>query len=146
MKNFIILSLIVVLQVLGNVLLSHGMRQVGLNTLNAGNALIFGVHVFTNPWIVTGVLFLITFFLSYLAALSRLELSYVLPITASSYVMTAVFAWLLLGEKLYITRWAGTLLISTGVFIVALSEFNAAAGGGTGGKLSEVRQQDQKKS
>lgn len=131
MKNFLMLSLIVVLQVLGNVLLSRGMRQVGeVNTLDALSLLEAGVHIITNPWIITGVLFLMTFFLSYLAALSRLELSYVLPITALGYAMTALFAWLLLGEKLNIARWAGTLIITFGVFIVA---------------LSEVRQQEQKK-
>lgn len=131
MKNFLMLSLIVVLQVLGNVLLSRGMRQVGeVNTLDALFLLEAGVHIIRNPWIVTGVLFLMTFFLSYLAALSRLELSYVLPITALGYAMTALFAWLLLGEKLNIARWAGTLIITGGVFIVA---------------LSEVRQQEQKK-
>ena len=123
MKNFIALSLIVVLQVLGNVLLSRGMRQLGeLNTLNSWSLIVFGIHLLTNPWIVMGVLFLIVFFLSYLAALSRLELSYVLPITASSYVLTALFSWLLLEEHLRVVRWAGTLFISIGVFIVALSE------------------------
>jgi len=84
-KKFIVLSLLVLFQVFGNVELSHGMRQIGeVNTLNPVLLLNLGSRVLTNPWIILGVAFLIASLLLYLAAISRLDLSYVLPITESS--------------------------------------------------------------
>jgi drug/metabolite transporter (DMT)-like permease len=126
-KKFIVLSLLVLFQVLGNVELSHGMRQIGeVNTLNPLLLLKLGSRVLTNPWIILGVAFLIASLLLYLAAISRLDLSYVLPITESSYVLTTLFAWLMLSERISVARWVGTLTISVGVLIVGLSESSKA--------------------
>lgn len=123
MKNFIALSLLVVTQVLGDVWLSRGIRQIGaVNTLNPSSVLAFGIHALTNPWVVLGILFLIAALLLYLAVLSWLELSYVMPMTASSYVLNALLAWLILGESISQVKWAGTLIVSVGVLIVGLSE------------------------
>lgn len=113
------------LQVLGNVWLSRGMRQVGeVNTLKPLVLLALALRMLMNPWFMLGLLLLIAFFLLFLAALSRLELSYVLPMTASNYVLTALFAWLVLNENISPVRWAGTLAISVGVLLVALSKQN----------------------
>lgn len=113
------------LQVLGNVWLSRGMRQVGeVNTLKPLVLLSLALRMLMNPWFMLGLILLIAFFLLFLAALSRLELSYVLPMTASNYVLTALFAWLVLNENISPVRWAGTLAISVGVLLVALSKQN----------------------
>ena len=128
MKNFIVLSLLVVLQVLGYTWLSHGMRQIGaVDTLNPSTLLKIGVHVSTNPWIVFGVISLIGAMLLYLTALSRLELGYVLPMTASSYVLTDLFAWSILHESISALRWAGTLTVTAGVLILGLDEVSKSA-------------------
>jgi transporter family protein len=122
-KNFVVLSLIAVFQAFGNVYLSRGMRQVGeLDVLDPSALLAFALRAVINPWVVLGVALLIAFFLVYLAALSWLELSYVLPMTASSYVLTALLAWLMLGEAISVTRWAGTLAICVDVLIDGRSE------------------------
>ncbi len=71
----------------GNVLLSHGMRQVG--KIVSASPLDY-VCAFANPWAVLGVLVLIFWMIGDLALLSRADLSFVLPITASSYVLIAI--------------------------------------------------------
>lgn len=123
MTNFIVISLLVVLQVLGNISVGLGIRQVGeVNTLNPLVLLAFGFHVLTNPWVVFGIAFLIVSLLLYLAAISRLDLSYVVPMTASNYMLATLCAWLFLGERISITRWAGTFMVTIGVLLVGLSE------------------------
>lgn len=123
MKNFILLSLLVISQTLGDIWLSRGMKQVGeVNTINPLALLGFGIHVFANPWIWLGVALLLASLLLYLTSISRLELSYVLPMQASSYVLNALFAWLLLGENISAIRWAGTVTVTVGVLLVTLSE------------------------
>lgn len=122
MKKLIVVLLLVVLQTLGGVCLSRGMKQVGVvEKLNLSNLPHFGLRMIGNPWFIVGLLLLFAFFLLYLTALSRLELSYVLPMLASSYVLTALLAWLVLGEEVSIKRWAGTLAVSVGVLLVGLS-------------------------
>ncbi len=84
--------------------------------------LAIGSQILANPWIMLGVLFLFSSLLLYLAAVSRLDLSYVLPMTAAKYVLSALCAWLLLGEGVSSLRWLGTILVSSGVLWVSLGE------------------------
>jgi drug/metabolite transporter (DMT)-like permease len=122
-KTAIVLSLVVVLQAVGNICLSRGMYQVGaLRTFTCSALIAFAQHTLTNPWVALAVALLLADFLLYLAALSWLDLSYVLPMTASSYILTALMAWLILGEAISATQWAGTLVVSGGVFLVGQSE------------------------
>lgn len=123
LKNYTILGLVVVLQVVGNVFLSRGMRSIGsLDKLSFVGLYSYGVRTVTNPWVVLGFGLLVGFFAVYLAALSRLDLSYVLPMTASTYVLTAFLAWLILGESVSPARWAGTLAVTIGIVLVTDSE------------------------
>jgi len=93
-----------------------------LNSLHPGLVLSFGIQVLTNPSILLGIICLIAALLLYLAAISRFDLSYVLPMMALSYVLSALFASLILHEQISPIRWLGTWIISGGVFLVALSE------------------------
>ena len=81
----------------GNVLLSHGMRQVG--KIVSASPLDY-VRAFANPWAVLGVLVLIFWMIGDLALLSRADLSFVLPITASSYVLISIAGDFLLREQI----------------------------------------------
>jgi drug/metabolite transporter (DMT)-like permease len=44
--------------------------------------------------------------------------------TASKYVLSALFAWLILQEHISATRWFGTLIVAFGVLLVGVSERN----------------------
>ena len=79
-------------------------------------------YLFANPWIWLGVSTLIFALLLYLTAISRLDLSYVLPIRAFGYVLNALLAWLLLGEHISPVRWLATTIIAVGVFIITWNE------------------------
>src|SRR5260370_17445605 len=99
-KNYTVLGLVVVLQVVGNVFLSRGMRRVGsIDKISPTSLYSYGIKTATDPWVMLGFSLLLAFFILYLAALSRLDLSYVLPMTASPYVLTSFLALLILGES-----------------------------------------------
>lgn len=57
-------------------------------------------------------------FLLWLLALTRLELSYALPLVSISLVVTAVGGGLWLGESLTVMRVAGLLLTAGGIWMV----------------------------
>ena len=54
----------------------------------------------------------------YLAALSREEMSFVLPLSAMDYVLVTLFAVTWTGENVGGLRWAGTLLVAAGVSVL----------------------------
>ena len=53
-----------------------------------------------HPWVALGVALLIVWTLTHMALLSWADLSYVMPVTAISYVVTAFAARVFLGEAL----------------------------------------------
>ena len=67
---------------------------------------------------VLGVALLIVWTLTHMALLSWADLSYVMPVTAISYVVTAFAARLFLGESVSTARWIGIVLVTAGVTLV----------------------------
>jgi transporter family protein len=122
-KNFISLSLIVLLQVIGNGLLRYGMQSIGsLDLHNPSTIVAWLLNTVTSPYVLLGVILLIVWFVVFLGALSWLDLSYVLPMSSSTYILSALVAWLVLGESVSKGTWIGTLIVSVGVLLVGQSE------------------------
>jgi uncharacterized membrane protein len=113
-KHHTCVVLAIIANTLGNFLLSVGMRQMDFQPSSPLEYL----RIFANPWIDAGVLLLIVWFASQLSLLSWSDLSYVLPITGASYVLTAVLGKVFLHEFVSISRWLGILVISLGVVLV----------------------------
>jgi drug/metabolite transporter (DMT)-like permease len=101
----------------GDVLLSHGMKQIGEITLDRLDLLFLAP--ISNPFVGLGVLMLIAFFAAYLTALSWADLTYVLPSTAMGYVVVALLGKFWLHENVSFKRWLGILLIVLGTGFVA---------------------------
>ena len=57
--------------------------------------------------------------ISQLSLLSRVDLSYVLPVTSVSYMLTALMGEFLLHERVSTERWIGIGLIGLGASLVA---------------------------
>jgi drug/metabolite transporter (DMT)-like permease len=120
--SFSVLAVAIILVSIGDMLLAHGMKKIGAVTSCSPAALFqVGLQVFTNPSIIIGILFLAGFFFLWLAVLSWCDLSFVLPLTALSYVLTAFLSIYFLGEAISPMRWAGTILICIGVALVTKS-------------------------
>jgi transporter family protein len=109
-------------KVFGDICLSQGMHQIGELDFQPFKLLSVGMQMIINPWLDLGVGLELGFFLLYLFALSWLDLSYLLPITASNYLLTSLLAAFLLHETIDVTRWMGILAVSIGVLLVGLSE------------------------
>ncbi|HXX82325.1 MAG TPA: DMT family transporter [Thermodesulfovibrionales bacterium] len=121
MKTFIVVLLATLSAAIGETLISYGMKrngQVDLTELSQCLKLIFSVV--RNPYIFSGVVLLGIFFFLYLAALSWADLSFVLPLTALSFIFAAILAKFFLKEDISWYRWAGTLVIIIGIVLVGL--------------------------
>lgn len=106
---------VIVTQVIGNVSLSRGMHHIG-NVVSLSP--LPYLRAIANPWVACGVIILAIWMISDLALLSRADLSYVLPVTAVSYVLIAILGHFLLDERITRTRWIGIVVITLGVMLV----------------------------
>jgi drug/metabolite transporter (DMT)-like permease len=121
-KILLIITLVFT-QVLGDIWLSRGMKIFGeVSSFSPEKIENLFLYLLTSPWIWLGVATLVFSMLLYWMAVSRLDISYVLPMHASSYVLNALLAWAILSERVSLIRWLATIIIATGVFVVGWSE------------------------
>lgn len=113
-KTRILTLMVVVTNVIGNVMLSHGMQQVG-RIVSASPA--DYLRAFADPWTVAGVCILAVWMITDLALLSAADLSFVLPVTASAYVLIALAGHFLLHDRISWVRWIGITTITAGVIL-----------------------------
>ena len=113
-KTRLLVLVVIASNVLGNVFLSRGMHQVG--RIVSASPLAY-LRAFLNPWAVLGICILVIWILSDLALLSRADLSFVLPVTASAYVLVALGGHFFLHDHISWERWTGIVLITGGVIL-----------------------------
>jgi drug/metabolite transporter (DMT)-like permease len=100
--------------VAGNSALTYGMQALG----GVGNTPAALIGALFHPWVAAGVALLIVWTFAHMALLSWADLSYVMPVTAIGYVVTAFAGKFFLGEFVSPMRWAGIVLITAGVALV----------------------------
>jgi uncharacterized membrane protein len=114
-KSILFALISIACNVSGNVLLTHGMHQIGPTVSLSPLAYL---RLLGNPWVDSGIALLTMWLLANLALLSWADLSYVLPITAGGYALSAILGWAALGEKVSIPHWTGIGLITIGAILV----------------------------
>ena len=87
--------------------------------MKAGGDSVFGSLL--HPAVVAGIVLLIAWTLSRMHLLSLADLSFVLPVTASGYVLNAMIGHFVLGESVTGLRWAGTGLIVLGTVVTGFT-------------------------
>jgi drug/metabolite transporter (DMT)-like permease len=115
----LLLAITVALDAAGTLLLSGGMKHVG------------GIDAATLPIVVRafgramaraeiwlGIASLIVWFVCSLVLFSRIDFSYVQPVSAIGYALVAVLGYVVLGEAVTAARWAGIVCICAGVSLI----------------------------
>jgi len=126
-KTLFLLFCLTTTQVLGDIWLSKGMKEFDeITSYSFATIVTILTFLLTNYWIYLGVFSLIISLVIYLVAISKHDLSFVLPIHSSSYVLNLILAGLILGENIPFYRWISTSLITVGVLFVGLSESQTA--------------------
>lgn len=115
-RKYLVLAGVAAFSAAGDSLLARGMKDLGGVSLHNLSSLILAI---LDPWVAGGVLLLLAFFASYMAALSWADLTYVLPATSLGYVLVALAARFGFHEAISPTRWLGIALITAGVGFVA---------------------------
>jgi len=111
----------VIASAVGQVLLKMGMNRAGALTLELDTIVGTLWKIGTNPYVVIGLLIYVTGTVFWLAALSRVDLSYAYPFASLSYVVVLAAGWLIFGENINPIRLVGTLVVALGVLIISRS-------------------------
>ena len=117
-KTAIVSVVVIATNVIANYALNHGLRQVGV--VESWSPLPY-IASFGNPWVAAGVLFMIAWLTSRLSLLSWADLTYVLPVTSFSYVLSAIVGAVYVNEQVSALQWTGISLITIGILLVVLT-------------------------
>lgn len=126
-----------ILVTLGDILMSQAMRKLGPLTLPSLESWVKGKlavgqlltelppelysllwTIFASVKVWVAISCMLGFLALWMFALSWEDLTFVMPLTALTYVLNALLAGPALGEHLSATRWVGTILITAGVAII----------------------------
>jgi drug/metabolite transporter (DMT)-like permease len=114
-RTYRLLLLTLLLRPFGNLSLAWGMhhfpRLLAFEPLSYLQALL-------NPFVALGIAMLILALLTRMALLSVADLSFVLPLTATGYIISAMLGKVFLGEDVASNQWLGTCMIFAGVVLV----------------------------
>ncbi len=119
MRTFVFLAMVVLSGTGGDIAMTHGMKLIG-EVKDFSPRAVLGVlgRALRLGWFWLGITLMALAFFSFLALLTWADVSFVVPATALNYVVGALGAKILLGERLGRARWAGILLVTLGVAVI----------------------------
>jgi ceramide glucosyltransferase len=121
MKTLGLFIVLILSSSIGDILSARAMCQIGdvrFTLRGVLRAVRLGIR---NPCLFLGIVCQAIAFGSFLGLLSFVDLSYVVPLTAVTYLINTVGSRFVLKERISRERWIGTLLVACGVVLVSLS-------------------------
>lgn len=122
MREFLLFTVIVVAGTGGEMFVARAMKNVGetlsFHPKEMAKVVFRGLR---QPYMWAGLLMMAIAFFSLLAALASYNVSFVVPVTALSYVAGAFGGAFFLREQVSVSRWTGVLLVAIGVTIILFS-------------------------
>jgi drug/metabolite transporter (DMT)-like permease len=123
-RAYRLLALVLFLRPFGNLSLAWGMRH--FSSVLALDPFLYMRALF-NPYVALGIGALVFGLITRMALLSLADLSVVLPLTASGYILSTLLGKFLLREEVTTYRWLGTILIFAGALVVGYSNRRSVA-------------------
>lgn len=118
LKTLVMMIIIICASPVGYTFVSKGMKEIVWQGWSLPGLSHFFVEAFTNWTIWLGIGLLLAFFVAFLVVLSWADYSFVQPSASLSYLIIAILARYFLHESVTPLRWAGVLVVCSGVFIV----------------------------
>ena len=123
MRSLVLFTVIVAAGTGGELCVSRAMKSVGEATSFRPKEIIRVIlRSLRQPWMWAGVGMSALAFFALLGALSIYNVSFVVPVTALSYVAGALGGVIFLNERVDAQRWIGVLLVAIGVVLVFLGK------------------------
>ena len=102
----------------GQLILKKGLNDVGALDFSLGLVAPF-IAMFTNPFVLLAVTFMVLSSFTWLLALSKANLSFAFPLLSIGYVVVSILSWHFFGDNLSGLRLLGLGIIVGGVFFMS---------------------------
>jgi drug/metabolite transporter (DMT)-like permease len=121
-KTLFLIATIVGVAVVAQICLKIGMSRVGfLGMERLMTPLEWLPKVLSTPQILIAITLFSMGFMLWLVVLSRTEISFAYPLLSAAYVFIPLVSHFVLAEPISLRQWAGILMITAGVVLVASS-------------------------
>lgn len=118
--KWILVALIVLCTVLSDVLQSYEMKRHGeVDAFRVSGLKRTVTALFSCPLLLLSIMCLAVSFFAFVKLLAIAPLSFSVPITGSTYIADGLLAKYLLKERVNKRRWAGIVLITAGILLIA---------------------------
>lgn len=114
---YILLTLL--FTVYGQLVLKWQMGRSGSMPEGGVDKVLFLLQQFLNPWIISGLFAAFLASLAWMAAMTRFELNYAYPFMSLAFVIVMLFSVLFLNESLTLPSVLGTVMVVSGLIIIA---------------------------
>ena len=118
MQIIIIFSIAILSTVASQLLFKMGMLSFKSVDFSVWNICLIIKHVFTSPFLLSGLFLYAMSFLLWLFILAKVKLSVAYPITSLNFVLVLLLSYYFFGEKLTMAQYFGVVLIIFGVWIL----------------------------
>lgn len=122
MQYWWLILLSILAGVAGQTVIKMGVSQPGASEAATGLLPLLNV-IIRSPLVILGLLLYGIGALSWIAVLSRVDLSTAYPFLALNFILVTFSAQFILGESVPGLRWLGVLVICIGILLVARSSF-----------------------
>jgi drug/metabolite transporter (DMT)-like permease len=117
----LLMFFVVVFGTVGEIFVSRAMKEHGeVKDFRPGALIAVILRALRSRWMWLGVAMMAVGFFALLAVFSVANVSFVVPVTALSYVVGALGGVFFLGERVNVQRWIGILLVCAGVVLVLI--------------------------
>ena len=112
---YIYILFTVVLTVYGQLVVKWQVSLAGALPVSSGDKIIFLAKLLINPWILSSMACALLAGMSWMAALTQLQLSHAYPFIGLTFVMVLVFSGILFQEPITWVKIAGVSLVVAGI-------------------------------
>ena len=117
--NHIYIVMTIVFTVVGQILLKHGVNQLGDLPGDWASAFKFLLLAVFDPWVFGGLLCAFLGALSWIAAMTKFQLSYAYPFMAITFALTPILGFFMLHEQITTAKISGIILIVLAVILIS---------------------------
>lgn len=117
--GWLCILLTVAFTVLGQLLVKKGMLDVGASPSSFALLPRFAIRVFTNPYVVAGLLSALVAAFAWTIAIARADLSVAYPFIGLGIVLVLALSGVVFGEHVPLNRWIGVAIVCVGLAVAA---------------------------
>jgi len=115
--SYVYVFLTIFLTVYGQIVIKWQVVEAGAFPTDPEGKLLFLAKLLLNPWVISALAAALLAAVSWMAAMTKLDLSHAYPFMSLAFVLVLVFSALIFHEPVTLPKIAGLVLISAGIIV-----------------------------